>query len=166
MRGPEPARSTGAAESAVDLPPWRVRKTRPPVLPPGVLVRDRLAARLTTGATHPVTLVSAGPGWGKTMAAASWAASWSAREPVAWLSLDDSDNNPESFWSNLVSAVIGSGGLRDRTPLRGQDSPGRFQVADTEEPWTRLADLPGPVVLIIDDFQVITDGDVLDRFGD
>jgi LuxR family maltose regulon positive regulatory protein len=130
-----------------------------------VLVRDRLTARLTTGATRPVTLVSAGPGWGKTMAAASWAASRSAREPVAWLGLDDADNNPESFWSNLVSAVIGSGGLRGRSPLRDQDFPGEFRVAGMDEPWAQLADLPGPVVLIIDDFQVITDGDVLERFG-
>jgi LuxR family maltose regulon positive regulatory protein len=130
-----------------------------------VLVRDRLTARLTSGATRPVTLVSAGPGWGKTMAAASWAASRSAREPVAWLGLDDADNNPESFWSNLVSAVIGSGAVRDRSALRDRHSPGRFRVADVDGLRARLADLSRPVVLIIDDFQVITDGDVLERFG-
>jgi len=51
------------------------------------------------------------------MTAASWTAS-SARGPVAWLSLDDSDNNPRSFWSNLMSALVASGAVRDRSPLR------------------------------------------------
>ena len=101
----------------VDSQARLVGKVHPPGLPAGVLRRAWLADQLTTAACHRLTLVSAGPGWGKTMTAASWTAS-SARGPVAWLSLDDSDNNPRSFWSNLVSALVASGAVRDRSPLR------------------------------------------------
>jgi len=98
------------------------------------------------------------------MTAASWTAS-SARGPVAWLSLDDSDNNPRSFWSNLVSALVASGAVRDRSPLRYLNPVSQFGDADLDELWVQLADLPAPVVLVIDDFHVITDDEVLEQFG-
>ena len=79
----------------VVTPFGRAGMTGPPTLPPGVLRRERLADQLTSAAGHRVTLISAGPGWGKTMAAASWAASRTAHDPVvAWWSLNESDNDP------------------------------------------------------------------------
>lgn len=149
----------------VDLRSKLNGKTEPPGLPPGVLWRGTLADQLTTAAAHPVTVVSAGPGWGKTMAAASWAVSGAAHHPVAWLSLDDTDKNPRSFWSNLVTALVASGAVRDRSPLREHNPRDQFEAADLEELWVQLADLPSPVVLVIDDFQIITDGELLDQFG-
>ena len=136
-------------------------KTEPPGLPPGLLRRGRLADRLTAASAGPVTVVSAGPGWGKTMAAASWAVSGMAQHPVAWLGLDDSDDNPGSFWSNVVAALVAGGVVRDRSPLRDRDRWARFVDADVDELWVHLADLPAPVALVIDDFQVITSDRVL-----
>ena len=140
-------------------------KTEAPGLPPGLLWRGRLADRLTAASARPVTVVSAGPGWGKTMAAASWAVSGMAQHPVAWLGLDDGDDNPGSFWSNVVAALVASGVVRDRSPLRDQDRWARFVDADVDELWVQLADLPAPVALVIDDFQVITSGQVLAQVG-
>jgi LuxR family transcriptional regulator, maltose regulon positive regulatory protein len=136
-------------------------KTEAPGLPPGLLWRGRLADRLTAASARPVTVVSAGPGWGKTMAAASWAVSGMAQHPVAWLGLDDGDDNPGSFWSNVVAALVASGVVRDRSPLRDQDRWARFVDADVDELFVHLADLPAPVALVIDDFQVITSDRVL-----
>ena len=140
-------------------------KTESPGLPPGLLWRGRLADRLTAASARPLTVVSAGPGWGKTMAAASWAVSGMAQHPVAWLGLDDGDDNPGSFWSNVVAALVASGVVRDRSPLRDQDRWARFVDADVDELWVQLADLPAPVALVIDDFQVITSGQVLAQVG-
>jgi LuxR family maltose regulon positive regulatory protein len=109
--------------------------------------------------------MSAGPGWGKTMAAASWAASGTAHHPVAWLGLDGTDNNPGFFWSNLVSALVTSGAVRDRSPLWDHNPGDPFEDAGLHELWRQLADLRAPVVLVIDDFDVITDDAVLLPFG-
>jgi LuxR family maltose regulon positive regulatory protein len=142
---------------------WRsglIEKAEQPRLPQGVLGRARLADQLTGATRHRLTLLSAGPGWGKTIAAASWAAS-AAQEPVAWLSLDDFDNNPRSFWSHLMATLVASGAVlgpsRHLNPVSWDE--------DADECWVQLANLRAPVVLIIDDFQVISDGDVLEQFG-
>lgn len=127
----------------------RVGMVQPPELPPGALPRARLTDKLTVAARHRVTVVSAGPGWGKTMAAASWAASGSAQDPVAWWNLTDADNNPASFWSNLVSAVVASEAVPDHSPLRDHHPPALFVDADVDELWAQLADLPAPVALLL-----------------
>ena len=48
-------------------------RTAPPAVPPGFVRRPRLEDRLTAGPAGPVTLVSAGPGAGKTLTLAAWA---------------------------------------------------------------------------------------------
>ena len=47
--------------------------TTPPAVPPHFLMRPRLKTLLDAACTVPVTVLSAGPGWGKTVAATSWA---------------------------------------------------------------------------------------------
>jgi LuxR family maltose regulon positive regulatory protein len=50
-----------------------------PDLPPGYVIRDRVAAQLDAAVRAPLTLVTAPAGWGKTAALASWATTVSAR---------------------------------------------------------------------------------------
>jgi len=50
-----------------------------------------------------LTLVSAPAGFGKTTLLAGWL-DFSKHSP-AWVSLDQSDNHAESFWSYLVAAL-------------------------------------------------------------
>ena len=166
MLSPEPSRLLGHVDGGgADRSRMLLVRTRAPVVPAGLLHRDRLTAQLAAGAGDRLTVVSAGPGWGKTLAVASWAATVAGR-PVAWLSVDESDNDPRSFFADLVAAVTAAGGVRAGSPLLlGHDRAGRFDAVDVDELWVRLADLPVPVVLVIDDFQVITDGAVLDLFG-
>ena len=45
-----------------------------PQLPSGLVARARLVDRLESATSGRMTLVSAGPGWGKTIFVASWAA--------------------------------------------------------------------------------------------
>ena len=51
------------------------------------------------------------------------------------------------------------------SPLRNPGWVGPVDVADMDELWVQLADLPMPVVLVIDDFQEVTDGIVLEMVG-
>src|SRR5687767_428761 len=57
------------------------------------LHRPRLTAMVETGVRRLVTLVSAGPGWGKSTMVSAWAAT--RHPPVAWLTLDPYDNDPQ-----------------------------------------------------------------------
>ena len=88
-------------EPLIDL--LRLRAT-PPAVPPGFLERPRLDERLTAAASRPLTLLCAGPGHGKTLTLASWIRHRTDAH-VAWLSLDDNDNDPQAFWSDLLGAL-------------------------------------------------------------
>ncbi|MGE0058492.1 MAG: hypothetical protein AB7T32_10965, partial [Dehalococcoidia bacterium] len=61
--------------------------------------RSRLIDRLNRGAEAKVILVSAPAGFGKTTLLADWLAAASETRSVAWLSLDQHDNNAAVFWT-------------------------------------------------------------------
>ena len=73
----------------------------------GTLVeRERVTARLRTTAEVKLTLVSAPAGFGKTTAVAAWLAASSAPDrAVAWVSLEQDDDEASSFWTYVVAAL-------------------------------------------------------------
>ena len=52
-----------------------------------------------------LTLIAAPAGYGKTTLMGEWHAGKGHDVPVAWLSLDASDNDPARFWFYLVSSL-------------------------------------------------------------
>ncbi|BEL03355.1 LuxR C-terminal-related transcriptional regulator [Actinoplanes sichuanensis] len=72
-----------------------------PSLPAGASRRARLIAALDTGVQRAVTLICAGPGWGKTASAATWA----AERAAGWLTLDARHNDPDHFQADLDLAL-------------------------------------------------------------
>lgn len=77
-----------------------------PVTPGTLIPRPRLTALLQRSLSHPLTLVSAPAGFGKTTLLASWIRSLPAHQPlVAWVSLDDENNDPQLFWTYVLSAL-------------------------------------------------------------
>jgi LuxR family maltose regulon positive regulatory protein len=70
-----------------------------------IVQRTRLVERLNEGlaAGCRLTLVSAPAGFGKTTLVSEWISS--CGRPVAWLSLDEGDNDPARFISYLVKAL-------------------------------------------------------------
>ena len=71
---------------------------------PTAVVRPRLFQQLDSALLNdsPLILVSAPPGFGKTTLISAWAAQ--SGLPSAWVSLDETDNDPIRFWSCLASA--------------------------------------------------------------
>lgn len=141
-------------------------KTQPPAAPPGVIDRPALSDMLSSGTNKPITLVSAGPGAGKTLTVAAWARSGESAAPVGWLSLDASDNDLRSFWTNVILALVASGGVPTDSPLRDIAPTNQFGAAEVLELRCRLAELPRPVILVLDDFQEIVDDRILASFGE
>ncbi len=83
-------------ETKLYVPKWRL----------GLVPRPRLIERLDQGAERKLTLVSAPAGFGKTTLLSEWLAATPASERAAgWVSLDQSDNDPEFFWSYFIRAL-------------------------------------------------------------
>src|SRR5512143_3817714 len=74
-----------------------------PPLRPKVVLRPRLIERLNESLHGKLTLISAPAGFGKTTLVSEWIAG--CERPVAWLSLDEGDNDPARFLTYLVAAL-------------------------------------------------------------
>ncbi len=128
-----------------------------------LVARPRLIGRLSRGAESALTLVSAPAGFGKTSLLSDWlAAAGADGRAVAWLSLDQRDNDPALFWTYLVAA------LKTAVPGLGGGAP---SLLETPQPpmevvlATLLNDLSAisnDVVMVLDDYHVIDARDVLD----
>ena len=68
-----------------------------PPLRPELVSRPRLIERLNAGLHHKLTLISAPAGFGKTTLLSEWVAGCGPRTRVAWLSLDEGDNDLAQF---------------------------------------------------------------------
>ena len=70
------------------------------------LARPRLVQRLDDGLQRRLTLISAPAGFGKTTLLTEWLATTRFPElRVAWLSLDEPDSDPSTFWSYFILAL-------------------------------------------------------------
>src|SRR2546423_6250766 len=119
--------------------------------------RPRLEARLNAGLRGRLTLLAAPAGFGKTTLVGAWRAAPPGSEvPLAWVSLDAGDNDPARFWAyvaaalDTVSAGLGEPALASLQSPR----PPPIEVVLTGL-LNGLADLPGAVVLVLDDYQAI-----------
>jgi LuxR family maltose regulon positive regulatory protein len=65
--------------------------------------RPCLIERLDAGLKCPLTLISAPAGSGKTSVLSAWIAQSAAS--IAWLSLDEGDNDPTRFWTYVIAAL-------------------------------------------------------------
>jgi LuxR family maltose regulon positive regulatory protein len=81
-------------------------KLRPPPVRAGLVHRGELEALLEAGVQGKLCLLDAPAGSGKTTLLAQWRAS-SGGARVAWVSLDEGDNDPTRFWVYLVEALRG-----------------------------------------------------------
>ena len=125
-----------------------------------MVARPRLFALLDQGMQRPVTLVAAPAGSGKTLLLASWAAQASSG-PVAWLSLDPADNDPDRCWTYVLAALRGAGALPAGD---GPPDPPAEAAGDGGLPAAlvqALGGLASPLVLVLDDVHELTDPRVL-----
>jgi LuxR family transcriptional regulator, maltose regulon positive regulatory protein len=126
-----------------------------------LVARQRLIERLSRGAESALTLVSAPAGFGKTTLLTEWlAADPVGGRSVAWLSLDQRDNDPAVFWTYLVAA------LQRTVPGAG---PGALALLQAPRPpideglavlLNDLRALSDEVVLVLDDYHVIVSREV------
>jgi LuxR family transcriptional regulator, maltose regulon positive regulatory protein len=118
---------------------------------PGFVLRPRLLERLQEGMDQQVVLVCTPAGFGKTSLLADWARR--SGRAIAWLSLDEADNDPARFWRHVVATLEGiRPGVGERlAPLLGPPAPRSFEGLVTAL-LNQLAAQPDEVVLVLDDY--------------
>jgi LuxR family transcriptional regulator, maltose regulon positive regulatory protein len=163
-RKPRPrpqTRRPGDQPSAETEPPLLATKITAPARPFRVVSRPRLLALLDDGAQQLLTLVSAPAGAGKTTLLAAWSSEGRRPGPAAWVSLDSGDNQPARFWAYALAALCGSGAVPANSALRSLAPRPGSETTFLPLLVRGLAELPTPVVLILDDVQELTDARVL-----
>jgi LuxR family maltose regulon positive regulatory protein len=123
------------------------------------VLRPRLIARLNAGLYRKLTLISAPAGFGKTTLVSAWLAL--CARPVAWLSLDEADNDPTRFLTYLAAA------LRTIVPTIGEGPMGLLQSPqpppiDALLPMllNEIATLSQPAILVLDDYHLLDAGPI------
>ncbi|MDV7135300.1 LuxR C-terminal-related transcriptional regulator [Williamsia muralis] len=130
-------------------------------LPPGFVHRQRLDAMLDRGVDRTVTIVTGGPGYGKTLAVSAWVNHNRLPGPVVWLTAAHS-YDVRGLWTDLLNAFKSAGALPGNSPL-GEITPGpTFGSAELSRIVAAMTQLPGPVVLVLDDVHELTDRAVVD----
>jgi LuxR family transcriptional regulator, maltose regulon positive regulatory protein len=125
------------------------------------VARAHLLRRLNDGLQRTLTLISAPAGFGKTTLVSAWVAA--DGRPVAWLSLDEGDNDPFRFLAYVVAA------LQSVAPQIGSGIQHALQSAQPppmEALLTALINeistLPEQVVVVLDDYHLI-ESEAVDR---
>src|SRR5437762_2870004 len=118
---------------------------------PNVVSRPRLLERLNEGllSGRKLTLISAPAGFGKTTLLSAWVEGIDRQ--VAWLSLDEGDNDPTRFLTYLVAA------LRTIAPTLGEGVLGALQSPQPLPPEAILTALLNDLTTISDHFVLVLD---------
>ena len=137
---------------------------------PQLVVRPRLLEQLdaTLDAGHRLTVLSAPTGFGKTTLLSDWLSHLEqSQKPtrLAWLSLDDGDNDLTRFLTHVVAALQGAGLDVDEQVLGSLDAASR-SVALTAlvNDVTRACEQASEThwIVVLDDYHVIAGTDVHD----
>jgi len=143
--------------------PILVTKLFIPAIRPELVIRPRLIERFDEGINRKLTLISAPAGFGKSTLVTEWIDSKgdNALSPfcVAWVSLDENDNDPVCFLTYLVEALhrmkgtknqIGAGAL---AMLRSPQPPPSETVLTALI--NEIASLECKIFLVLDDYHLI-----------
>ncbi len=124
-----------------------------------LILRPRLIELLNTSLACPLTLVSAPAGFGKTTLLSTWIQLLPSERPrIAWVSLDEGDNEQVLFWMYVLTALDSQQpGLCTQlvTYLQTQQAPPLRSVLQTLI--NHLAEQSEQFLLILDDYHLITE---------
>ena len=125
-----------------------------PLPRPKVVLRPRLIEQMNEGLDRKLTLISAPAGFGKTTLVSEWVAS--CERPIAWLSIDEGDNDPTRFLTYLVTALqtivenLGEGVLKVLQSSQALQKESILTALINE-----IATIPENFTLVLDDYHII-----------
>jgi LuxR family transcriptional regulator, maltose regulon positive regulatory protein len=149
VSGSAPATSAVAADQD-GLEHVRSARLLPPRPSFPIVDRPRLIDSMSRGVSAaPLTLICAPAGSGKTILAAAWAQAQAETSPVSWLTLDDIDDQPGVFWSDVLDSLAQIG-VVSASAMR-PTNPDTVDPSFVERLAVDLLTRPVPVVLVLDE---------------
>ena len=129
---------------------------------PSLIARPRLLDLVTQVETKQVAVIKAGPGLGKTTLAVAWAEQLQqSGKLIAWLALDDDDDEPTRFLSYVSHALRRA---TDRVGESAIDLISDFSLVPFNtivSTWINdLSDIDDDVYLFLDDYHRISDHEI------
>ncbi|MCP5099609.1 MAG: LuxR family transcriptional regulator [Chloroflexi bacterium] len=129
---------------------------------PKVVLRPRLIEQLKMSLHRKLTLVSAPAGFGKTTVVSQWVANH--ERPVAWLSLEEGDNDPTRFLAYFIAALQ----TLPLSKIDGISTPigdGVMAMLQSPQPpsleliltalLNEITTIPNNFILVLDDYHLI-----------
>jgi LuxR family maltose regulon positive regulatory protein len=157
----------GTSEASTPQPFVLLSKIRVPALAPHHVTRTHLLDRIDAGTSGRLTLVAAPAGFGKTQLLAGWCRSDKQRTPIAWLSLDEHDNDLVTLWTYIVHALDAAyPGRFARSLSAVAQADARLRETLLPILLAELGSSDGCTVLVLDDFHALTDTICLNAFRD
>ncbi len=153
----EPMRSLYRARSLV-TPPAPATRFRPPTPGRALVRRDRLIEQMRAGRSRKLTVIHGPTGFGKSTLASQWCDLLTAEGvTVAWLTVDNDDNNLVWFLSHLIEAIRAvrptlATELTEVLEERGDESE-RYVLTSLINEIHVSGD---PLTLVIDDWHAVT----------
>ncbi|MTI96244.1 MAG: hypothetical protein FH749_12335 [Firmicutes bacterium] len=145
----------------------QIKVTLPPKKP-GLFARPRITELLGDNLivsrqfSRQLTLVSAPAGFGKTTVVQDWL--YERKEAVAWLSVDERDDDFLHFWTYVVTALQAVEKGMGKTTLALLQAGSLGKLLEFESMLIPLLNdiksLKAPVHLVIDDYHLITNGTI------
>ena len=153
-----------SGDPSIDFPRIILKpKLRAPLPRPEQIVRRGLLEFLHDALERKVSVISAPTGYGKTTLLAHWRQVEETDLSFAWVHLDEQDDDPVRLWRHIVES------LRLVVPeedfgadvLARMSAVGRgFVEATLSTLINEIAELSHPIVLVLDDYQSISAGEV------
>jgi LuxR family maltose regulon positive regulatory protein len=152
------ARYMGMTQSLIIQSQLLATKFFVPITSGTLISRPRLHTLLDKSLKYPLTLVSAPAGFGKTTLLSTWAQSLPASTSrLCWISLVEEDNDPQCFWTSVLSALDRQEPERFTRLLVQLQSPSHPSLTQLLiELVNLLMESTQHFVLILDDYQIIT----------
>jgi len=156
--------------------PVLVTKLFIPAARPELVPRPRLTEQLRAGLDRKLTLISAPAGFGKTTLVAKLLKNIQGESPtgnqsyqIAWLSLDENDNDDTRFLIYFVTALNQLDGMKTTV---GNEALGLLQSPQPPPAETiltslinEIAAIPDKIIFILDDFHLIETQSIYDALG-
>lgn len=133
-------------------------KLKPPQPAAAWVERRDLVARLGKAARKRLVVIAAPIGSGKTTLLSQWSNQLSAGRSLAWVSLDEHDNEPARFFSYLSGAVAGAVGDFEACMACGFDSEASSSLDPVVTVFAEsFGRIEQELCIVLDDFQWIAE---------
>ena len=131
-----------------------------PTVSSKILKRQNLFKKLDDYLNYKLTIINAPAGYGKTALITSWLSQKQNRKSIiAWLSLDEEDNDPKIFWSYFLLSFYKN--IEKENSASFYEWLEKFSRLQLVNLINNINNLDVDVLIILEDFHVINDYEII-----